>query len=246
MLLCSAGAFLKEGRFLEPRKREPLASQIEEKLMNYISNHPVLIGEKIPNEFELAGLFGVSRSTIREAVKSLASKGILEVRRGAGTYVISTNRVEDDPLELSKIKDKYELAMDLCDVRLMLEPEIAMQASEHATEEDKQQLRKLCDEIEKMYNDGENHLQKDLEFHTYIARCSQNRVIEKLIPIIQSAIITFVDVTHRQLKDETIETHRAIVDAIERGDGVGAKYAMIMHLNYNRQMFIKLRDANRS
>ena len=167
-------------------------------------------------------------------------------RRGAGTYVISTNRVEDDPLELSKIKDKYELAMDLCDVRLMLEPEIAMQACEHATEEDKQQLRKLCDEIEKMYNDGENHLQKDLEFHTYIARCSQNRVIEKLIPIIQSAIITFVDVTHRQLKDETIETHRAIVDAIERGDGVGAKYAMIMHLNYNRQMFIKLRDANRS
>ncbi len=229
---------------MEPRKRESLASQVEEKLMNYILNHPVPVGEKIPNEFELAGLFGVSRSTIREAVKSLASKGVLEVRRGAGTYVISINRVEDDPLELSKIKDKYELAMDLCDVRLMLEPEIAMQACEHATEEDKQQLRKLCDEIERMYNDGENHLQKDLEFHTYIARCSQNRVIEKLIPIIQSAIITFVDVTHRQLKDETIETHRAIVDAIERGDGVGAKYAMIMHLNYNRQMFIKLRDAN--
>lgn len=114
-----------------------------------------------------------------------------------------------------------------------------MLASENATDEEKAELKRLCDEVENLYLAGENHLQKDVEFHTYIARCSKNKVIEKLVPIIQSAVITFVNLTHRQLKDETIDTHRAITDAILNGDSAGAKYAMIMHLNYNRQMILK-------
>ena len=112
-------------------------------------------------------------------------------------------------------------------------------AEDDATDEEKAELKRLCDEVENLYLAGENHLQKDVEFHTYIARCSKNKVIEKLVPIIQSAVITFVNLTHRQLKDETIDTHRAITDAILNGDSAGAKYAMIMHLNYNRQMILK-------
>ena len=224
---------------MEKKSRELLAPHVEEELMDYILHTPVKIGEKLPNEFELAELFGVGRSTVRETVKSLVSKGVLEVRRGSGTYVIGTNRLEDDPLGLSGFTDKYELALDLCNVRRMLEPEIAMLASENATDEEKAELKRLCDEVENLYLAGENHLQKDVEFHTYIARCSKNKVIEKLVPIIQSAVITFVNLTHRQLKDETIDTHRAITDAILNGDSAGAKYAMIMHLNYNRQMILK-------
>ena len=64
-------------------------------------------------------------------------QSVLEVRRGSGTYVIGTNRLEDDPLGLSGFTDKYELALDLCNVRLMLEPEIAMLASENATDEER-------------------------------------------------------------------------------------------------------------
>lgn len=222
--------------------RKLLASQVEEELMDYILQEPVNVGDKIPNEFELAEKFGVGRSTIRETVKSLVSKGVLEVRRGDGTYVISTNRLEDDPLGLSGFTDKYELALELCDVRLMLEPDIAALASVRASEEERHELKKLCDEVERLYLEGENHLPKDVEFHTYIAKCSKNHVIVKLIPIIQSAVITFVNLTHRRLKDETIETHRAITDAILRGDSAGARYAMITHLNYNRQMILKLKQ----
>ena len=170
---------------MEKKSRELLAPHVEEELMDYILHTPVKIGEKLPNEFELAELFGVGRSTVRETVKSLVSKGVLEVRRGSGTYVIGTNRLEDDPLGLSGFTDKYELALDLCNVRLMLEPEIAMLASENATDEEKAELKRLCDEVENLYLAGENHLQKDVEFHTYIARCSKNKVIEKLVPIIQ-------------------------------------------------------------
>ena len=217
-----------------------LGSQIEDELMKYIWEQPVEIGEKIPNEFELAEMFGVGRSTIREAVKGLVSKGVLEVRRGSGTYVISTNSVENDPLGLSKQKDKFKLALDLFEVRLMLEPEIAANAAKNATEEELAQLKQLCDETEETYRSGKNHIPKDIDFHTCIAGCSKNEVVEILMPIINSAVMTFANLTHRTLMKETIETHRAITDAILARDSIGAKCAMITHLTYNRQALLKM------
>lgn len=216
-----------------------LGEQIEDELMKYILDEPIAVGEKIPNEFVLADMFGVGRSTIREAVKGLVSKGILEVRRGSGTYVISTNSVENDPLGLSKQKDKFRLALELFEVRLMLEPEIAAAAAKNATEDDLKQLKNLCDETEKIYLSGKNHIPKDIDFHTCIAMCSKNAVVEILIPIINTAVMTFANLTHRTLMNETIETHRAITEAIIDRDPVGARCAMITHLTYNRQALLK-------
>lgn len=227
---------------IEKMNQKLLAPQVEEELMNYILHEPVKIGEKIPNEYELASRFGVGRSTIREVVRSLATKGILEVRRGSGTYVVSTSSLTNDPLGLEKFTDKYKLALELFEVRLMLEPEIAALASEYATAEEKEELKKLCRETEELYLAGKNHTKKDVEFHTCIARCSRNRVVEQLLPIIQTAVVTFVNLTHRKLMEETIETHRAILDAVLQGDSVGARCAMIMHLTYNRQMLIRMRE----
>ena len=226
----------------QPRKLDNrlLGNQIEDELMKYILNEPIEIGKKIPNEFELAEMFGVGRSTVREAVKGLVSKGVLEVRRGSGTYVISTNSVENDPLGLSKQKDKFKLALELFEVRLMLEPEIAANAAKNATDEDFQQLKQLCDETEKMYLSGKNHIPKDIDFHTCIAMCSKNEVVEILIPIINTAVMTFANLTHRTLMNETIATHRAITDAILERDAIGAKCAMITHLTYNRQALLKV------
>lgn len=224
---------------VEKMDKRLLGTQIEDELMKYIQNEPVEIGQKIPNEFELAEMFGVGRSTVREAVKGLVSKGILEVRRGAGTYVISTNSVENDPLGLSKMKDKYKLALELFEVRLMLEPEIAANAAQNASEEDLKKLRQLCDETERLYLSGKDHIPKDIEFHTCIAMCSKNSVVETLIPIINTAVMTFANLTHRTLMQETLDTHRAVMEAIENGDSVGAKCAMIMHLTFNRQALLR-------
>ena len=84
-----------------------LAEQVQEQLYQYILDNHYEIGTKIPNEFELARYFGVGRSTIREAVKLLISKGVLEVRRGSGTYVISTTPADLDPLGLRRSKTKW-------------------------------------------------------------------------------------------------------------------------------------------
>lgn len=227
---------------LDKMNKKLLAAQVEDQLMDYILNTPINIGEKIPNEYELAEQYSVGRSTIRETVKSLVSKGILEIRRGDGTYVISTNSLEDDPLGLSKFTDKYELALELFEVRLMLEPEIASLAAQKASDEEKKTIMRLCDEVENLYRSGKNHTKKDLEFHTAIANASGNSVVCTLMPLIQTTIITFVNLTYHKLMEETIQTHKAIAEAILRGDSVGAKCAMIMHLTYNRQMLVKLKE----
>ena len=227
---------------IEKMGKQQLGSRLEDELLNYILGTPVDVGEKIPNEFELAEQFGVGRSTVREAVKGLVTRGILEVRRGAGTFVVSHHSLKEDPLGLTKLEDKYKLALELFELRLMMEPEIASLAAQKAGDGEKVRLQELCLQVEELYSNEEDHLARDVEFHTHIARCSQNRVVEMLVPLINSAVTTFGSLTHRKLKQETIETHRAITDAIVKGDSVGAKCAMIMHLTYNRQMLVKMME----
>lgn len=217
-----------------------LAFQIEERLLDYIQNAPIPIGAKIETESELAQRFNVSRNTIREAVKILVSKGILDVRRGSGTFVISSSTIEDDPLRLSRYEDKFQLAVELFDVRIMLEPEIAASAAKNATDGEIAEMFRLCNEIELLHRSGKDTLKKDIELHTLIAKGGKNRVVEELIPLIASAVYTSMNVTNRQLVEQGIEAHKNIVDAIARRDQNGAKCAMIEHFTCNRRMILDI------
>lgn len=224
-------------------KSKLLAEQVQEQIYQYILNVPIPVGSKLPNEFELGEQFGVGRSTVREAVKLLVSSGILEVRRGSGTYVVSTMPSDLDPLGLRDVKDKMALALDLVNVRMMLEPGIAEMAALNATPADVARLYGLCDTIEAKIHMDENYISEDIAFHTCVAECSKNTVVQQLIPIIDTAVMMFVNVTHKQLTRETIMTHRAVADAIADKDPVGARSAMMMHMTFNRNMIKHLRDG---
>lgn len=224
---------------------KPLTEQVEQHIVKFIVENHTEVGSKMPNEFELAEMFGVGRSTVREAIKILASKNVLEVRRGSGTFVLNTEIAEQDPLGLREIKDKYSLALDLITVRLILEPEIAVMAAENATDEDIEELMKKCSLVEDLIESGIDHTEEDIKFHTCIAKCSKNAVVENLIPIIHSAVSVFANITHRKLKEETIRTHRDIAEAIAARDGIGARCAMNMHMTYNRQMILRIIDSEK-
>ncbi len=222
-------------------KNKPLMERVVDNILSYIADNDIKIGTKLPNEFELAEMFGVGRSTIREAIKVLASKQVLEVRRGAGTYVIGNKAIDDsNPLGLNLSEDRYKLALDLFDVRLMLEPEIAVLAARMATAKEMEELMSYCESVEYMIRNEIDHTEEDIKFHTCIARCSKNQVVEHLIPIINSSVAVFANITHLQLKEETIRTHRAIADAIIQRDVIGARCAMMMHLTYNRELILKI------
>lgn len=225
-------------------KSKLLAEEIEERILQYIIQTPLEIGTKLPNEFELGERFGVGRSTIREAVKLLVSKGILEVRQGSGTYVISTTPPELDPLGLQGLGDKMSLALDLVNLRMILEPGIAEMAALNATEEDIKKLREICDITERKIRNDEDYIHDDIQFHTCVAECSKNKVVEQLIPMIDTAVLMFVNVTYKFLKEESIATHRAVVEAIADHDPVGARAAMMMHMTYNRTLIKKMKDES--
>lgn len=222
-------------------ENKSLGEATSERIITYITQNKLEVGEKLPNEFELGELLGVGRSTIREAIKILTSKNILEIKRGAGTFVSQKQGIPDDPLGLALLSDKKQLAKDLLEVRFMIEPEIASLAAVNATDEQIEEILRWCDVVEESIRKGENHMDKDIQFHTSIARASGNSVVSNLVPIIHSAITIFVDVTNSALRQETIETHREVAEAIMNRNPHAARDAMVLHLTYNRRKIAKLK-----
>ena len=184
-------------------------------------------GDKLPGEYDLAQRLNVGRSTVREAIKSLVSQNILEVRRGNGTFVKEHTGVADDPLGFRFAPDKLKLGLDLCEIRLMIEPDIAAIAAQKATEQEMDQMQEACDQVRSMIRRGENHMKCDVEFHTMLARCTRNSV------------------TRRGLVEQTIETHQQVLDAVRARDGHTAAEAMRRHLEYNRRNIENAIDMER-
>ena len=221
----------------------PLAEQVAQRIKDYILEEKLKSGDKLPTETALAREMGVARSTVREAIKRLESQNILTVRHGAGSFVTDQPGLADDPLGLDFIEDKERLAFDLLEVRNIIEPAIAALAARHATPEDIERLRRLCERVEAKIHEGDRYIEDDIAFHTCIAESSKNLVVGQLIPVIDTAVMMFVNVTHKKLIDETIMTHRMITEAIARHDPLGARSAMVMHLNFNRTYIKKVYDG---
>ena len=199
-------------------KNKLLAEQVEDEIYHYILDTPLEPGTKLPNEFELGEKFGVGRSTVREAVKLLSSKGIVEVRRGSGTYVVTTAKGLSDPLNLRSVQDKNALALDLVNVRLLLEPGMAEMAALNASDEDIERIQRLCDRVESKIHSGDLYIEDDIAFHTCIAESSKNMVVEQLIPIIDTAVMMFVNVTHKN-RDRQIEMEQACTEHLKEIGG---------------------------
>ena len=215
-----------------------LTRAVEKKIIKIIKENYMQPGDKLKNEYELAELLNVSRGTIREAIKSLISRNILEVRQGAGTFVSNKNGVPEDPLSLtfiSDIKEDKKVALDLLDIRLMLEPEIAALAAVKGTTKQIKTMLEQCKIVEELIKKGEDYREADILFHKRIAQCSGNRVIENLIPIINSSVSLTINLTEDVFRQNTYKEHRAVAEAIASGDSLGAKCAMIVHLNTNRR-----------
>ena len=215
-----------------------LTRTVEKQIIKIIKESHMQPGDKLKNEYELAELLEVSRGTIREAIKSLVSRNILEVRQGAGTFVSSKNGIPEDPLGLtfiSDIKKDKKVALDLLDIRLMLEPEIAALAAVKGTAKQKKAMLEQCKIVEELIERGEDYREAYILFHKSIAQCSGNRVVENLVPIINSSVSITINLTEDVFRQNTYMEHRAVAEAIASGDSLGAKCAMIVHLNTNRR-----------
>lgn len=197
-------------------------------------------GEKLPNEYELSAQLGVSRNTIREAVRALASRNVLDIRQGAGTFISQKKGVADDPLGFSLMEDRRKLVDDLLQIRYIIEPQIAALAAQNRTSQEVVILGGLCDEMETLIHKWGEFMQKDIQFHTQIADCSRNMVVSNLIPVICEGISEFTSMVAEQ--EFAVKSHRAIFEAIRNQNVTEAQQAMAFHLLYIRNQFHKDKD----
>ena len=221
--------------------KKSLAQQTTEHLYNMIAvEHQLSPGDKLPNEIELAQALGVSRTTLREAIHSLVSQGLLEVRRGRGTFVPHQTGVIHDPLGFAYMPDQARLSRELLDIRLNLEPWMAAMAAQHATEEDIASMRAKLSEMDELIaaKDYESLSPVTRAFHRQMTNlCGQNRIL-RVIEGQDEFITRFSAMAIRQ-EDQLLDAHKehyALVDYIEKRDLAGFQDLTERHINRSKEM----------
>ncbi|WP_022885280.1 FadR/GntR family transcriptional regulator [Glaciibacter superstes] len=200
-------------------------------------------GDRLPPEKELSERLGLSRSSMREAVKALEVIRVLDVRRGDGTYVTS--------LEPRLLLEAMSFVVDLHDdssvlelfaVRRILEPAAVALAATRATTDDVDALRTQIASVD-VSTSVEDLVAHDLEFHGAIVELAGNRYLASLIESLSSHTVRariWRGLTQEHSVDRTLSEHRAIVDALERGDAGLAQSLTVVHIAGIEQW---LRDA---
>lgn len=206
---------------------EAVARQIEALILEKLKP-----GDKLPPERELAEMFAVSRSSIRDAIRSLELSGLVEPRQGVGTVVCEVTADSLlNPL-VNALNRKQELVSELLEVRKMIEPPLAARAASHASEDE---IREMDDILrrqgEKMARD-EMTIEEDSEFHYTIAMASGNSVVLKVLDLLMDLLR---ETRERSLQlpgrpQRSLAGHRQILAAIKKGDAAAAEAAMRRHI----------------
>ena len=214
-----------------------LAEQVENGIMTLIQETPYKAGDKLPTEKELCERTGAGRNTVREALKILASRNVLEIRQGAGTFVSEKQGIPDDPLGFSMVNDHVKLTKDLLQVRIMLEPQIAALAAQCAKEHEIKELEEILEEMEAAMKKREDYSELDTKFHTKIAQCTHNIVMENLLPVIGKGVAVFAKEVAQTEYDRTWISHRKIFCYIRDHKPFEAEMEMQYHLLYNTSRY---------
>ena len=214
-----------------------LAEQVADGIMNLIQETPYKAGDRLPTEKELCESTGAGRNTVREALKILASRNVLEIRQGAGTFVSEKQGIPDDPLGFSMVNDHVKLTRDLLQVRIMLEPQIAALAAQCAKEHEIKELGEILEEMEAAMKKREDYSELDTKFHTKIAQCTHNIVMENLLPVIGKGVAVFAKEVAQTEYDRTWISHRKIFCYIRDHKPFEAEMEMQYHLLYNTSRY---------
>jgi DNA-binding FadR family transcriptional regulator len=210
-----------------------LTDEAIEKIKAMIVSGALRPGDRLPKEAELAGELGLSRSSLREAVRALAMANILDVRRGDGTYVTSLAA----PLLLEALTfivdfHRDDSVLEFLQVRRILEPAAVAMAAERISESESQKLSGLLDSLTP--DQGVDQLvEADLEFHRQISACSGNSVLHSLLETLSGPTTrarVWRGLTQEGATKRTLDEHRAILDALTAHDAEAARSWATVHV----------------
>jgi GntR family transcriptional repressor for pyruvate dehydrogenase complex len=218
---------------LEPIKRTTLREEAAEQIRALIAEGPMRPGDRLPSERDLVVKLAVSRTTIREALRSLEIRGLLEVRPGEGAFVRELPlEALIDPLA-STLHNRRSL-LELLEVRRNLEPGIAALAAQRAQAGDIDEMKLLLVEIEQRLENRryDAAVKSIIAFHRVITRATGNRLIQRLMDTISGLLSASMRETLRipGRPGRSLKSHRQILAAIESRDPVAARETMLSHM----------------
>jgi len=217
---------------IEPVKSTRIYAEIVRQIRALIADGQLKSGDRLPPERDLAERFRVSRTSVREALRTLESLGLIEIRAGEGTFVREIS-VESliEPLALVILTQREGIA-ELYEARRLIEPVIAALAATRATLDEVAELRRILEEQAREVEAGRTGVTQDAAFHTTLVHSTHNRAIARIV----SALVDLLT----QSREESLLTpgrpvrshqdHRRILAAIEARDEVAARQAMLDHL----------------
>jgi GntR family transcriptional repressor for pyruvate dehydrogenase complex len=220
--------------YLPIKPKERLYQEIVDQIQQQILSGALKPGDQIPAERDLAERFGVSRTAVREAIKSLTEKGLIEVFVGRGTFVthLSPDRVVESITLL--LRNEANGIASLQEARELLEAPTARRAAERRTEAHVARLRAIEAELEEERAISARLVDGDTEFHVELARASGNPVLvlltQTIMTLLRNERLYRDDLDMTIAMPEAFARHRELIDAIADRDGDRAEQAMIEHL----------------
>ena len=221
---------------LQPITRSSVSDAIVDQIVDLISKNVLKPGDRLPSERELCKRFGVGRTSVREAVRSLAVMGLLDGRVGDGTFVSDNRRYVERTLQWGFLLDAKKVE-DLIETRLMLESNTALWAAERAEEANLQSIRAALEGMEQSVMAGDAFLEFDLQFHLEIALASHNSILHNLVSVTRGYLQEWIKGSLKTPSTDaverarlSIEQHTAILSAISARDSARAQEAMSAHI----------------
>ena len=212
------------------RLYEQIVAQIEARIVN----GELHVGDQLPAERELATQFGVSRTAVREAVKALRQKGLVEINPGRGTFIADqTSSAVRHSLDFIMKIGAEDGSRNLAEVRAILEPEIAALAAARAPQECLIAMRQAVATMDTALQNADVFIEADLAFHLALAQATQN----SLIPALIDPIVDLLRGNRKKIFNAAGAPqrgqayHKRILAAVERHNAKAARQAMREHLN---------------
>ena len=219
-------------------KKKSLVQQVADDIYKMITEDKIFApGEQLPNENTLSSRLGVSRATLREAIRILAAQGVLDVYRGRGTFIspdiYTLNDIGLESMERVRVHLK-----DLYEARLLFEPEIASIVCRRASDAELKKIFEVGAEVEKVILAGKDRTEMDSEFHKILVKASHNEFLQRLFPIIDKSIQEAIKLNGCTLPSEdllakdTLRDHALLMEFLKKRDAVSARNAMSIHLHH--------------
>jgi GntR family transcriptional regulator, transcriptional repressor for pyruvate dehydrogenase complex len=218
---------------IEPIRKTRVAEEIADRIRVLILDGTFSVGQALPAERVLAERFGVSRGSIRDALRTLETIGLLVTRHGHGTFPqeLDVNRLIA-PLA-SVLKYRYELQDELLDLRRMIEPAVARAAAARVTDEDLADLDRILDAQRQRLRAGQSAIVEDTAFHHVLARATRNRAVVSIMATLNDLLVESRKHTLKQKgrPARSIRGHEAVVAALRRRDAGAVAEAMREHID---------------